>query len=252
HDVAWLRVQAHARSYARAYFGRFSLARYRRAARIIVDSYFSRDELVALSGIDPARIDVVYPGVADDFMRVQRRPDPEPFVLAVGTVEARKNLAVVIRALRGLAGVRLISVGPWTPYLRECEQVAQECGVRDRVRFAGYVSRSELLEMYAGAALATVPSTYEGFGYAAAQALCTATPVLVARAASLPEVVDECASLLDPGDVEAWSAAMHAILCDPSSAAQRATAARPSAVGRFSWEASARALITSYEAALRS
>jgi glycosyltransferase involved in cell wall biosynthesis len=170
HDVAWLRVQAHARPYARAYFGAFSLARYRAARRVIVDSHFSRDELAAVSTIDPARIDVVYPGVAEDFMRVERHPEPEPFILAVGTVEPRKNLTVVLRALRKLAGVRLISVGPWTPHLRECERVAEECGVRERVTFSGYVPRSELLDLYARAALATASSTYEGFGYAAARA----------------------------------------------------------------------------------
>ena len=68
HDVAWLRVQAHARPYARYYFGRFSLERYRGCAAIAVDSEFSRGELLSLlAGYEPQRVRVVYPGVARDF-----------------------------------------------------------------------------------------------------------------------------------------------------------------------------------------
>jgi len=88
HDVAWLRVQAHARAYARAYFGCYMLARYRRARGIIVDSSFSRDELLAVAPrLEAARISVVFPGVANDVMEVVRaRDDASPFVLVVGTV----------------------------------------------------------------------------------------------------------------------------------------------------------------------
>jgi glycosyltransferase involved in cell wall biosynthesis len=250
HDVAWLRVQAHARAYARAYFGRFALSQYPRARRIIVDSQFSRDELVASASIDPKRVDVVYPGVAEEFMHLERRPDPEPFVLVVGTVERRKNLAVVIRALPALERVRLISVGPPTPYATECARLAQELGVEDRVSFHGYVSREELLDLYARAAVVAVPSTYEGFGYAAAQALCAAAPVLAARCASLPEVLGDDAALLDPNDADAWSEAIGRILADGAAAQRHARATRESAAARFSWPVSSGALLASYEAAL--
>jgi glycosyltransferase involved in cell wall biosynthesis len=250
HDVAWLRVQGHTRAYARAYFGAFALAQYRGARRIVVDSHFSRRELLALTEIDPEHVDVVYPGVAEDFMHVERSIDPEPFILVAGTVERRKNLAVVIRALRDLDRVRLVSVGPWTPYVRECERIAGELGVRDRVTFAGYVSRDELLGLYARAALAAVPSIYEGFGYGAAQALCAATPVLASNCASLPEVMGEGAVLLDPNDAGAWSKAMRRILDDAPSAAQRARLDRETAIARFSWSATIGTLIASYEAAL--
>src|SRR6185503_17024679 len=74
HDVAWSRVQAHARPYARYYFGAFSIDRYRNAQRIVVDSEFSRAELLdAAPRLDANRMSVVYPGVADDYMRLDRR-----------------------------------------------------------------------------------------------------------------------------------------------------------------------------------
>ncbi|MBV8750094.1 MAG: glycosyltransferase, partial [Candidatus Eremiobacteraeota bacterium] len=128
HDVAWLRVQGHTRAYARAYFGRFQLARYRHARRIVVDSNFSRGELLDVAAFDPDRVDVVYPGIAADMLAIERRPQEAPVALAVGTVERRKNLAVLIRALPAVPALHLVSVGPHTPYAAECAELARACG----------------------------------------------------------------------------------------------------------------------------
>jgi glycosyltransferase involved in cell wall biosynthesis len=251
HDVAWLRVQAHARRYARMYFGTFSVAQYKRARRILVDSCFSRDELAELTDIDPACVDVVYPGVAEDMMRIERKPDPNPFILAVGTVERRKNLEVVIRALRGLPGASLTSVGPFTPYREECERIARECGVSDRVAFRGYIPRPELLDLYARASAAVVPSVYEGFGYGVAQAMCAGVPFIAANASSLPEAAAGNGVLLGPYDVDAWEKALAACLSDTTAADAQACAARMLAVKRFSWGAAACATIEAYRKALQ-
>jgi glycosyltransferase involved in cell wall biosynthesis len=249
HDVAFLRVQGHVRAYARAYFGAFQLARYRAAQRIVVDSRFSRDELLACGGIDAARVDVVYPGVAPDLFALERTPDEAPFALAVGTVEVRKNLAVAIEALRAAPGLRLVSVGPFTPYREECLRVAREAGVLERVEFRGYVSRSVLLDLYARATCAVVPSRYEGFGYAAAQALCAGLPLLAADAASLPEVAGEAANL-PPADAAAWGEALRALLAARESAEAAAAARRPAAIERFAWRSSAAAIAAVYARAL--
>jgi glycosyltransferase involved in cell wall biosynthesis len=250
HDVAWLRVQAHARWYARSYFGAFSAECYRRARRILVDSRFSRDELTELTDIDPARVDVAYPGVAEDVMRIEHKPNANPFILAVGTVERRKNLEVVIRALRGLPGVTLTSVGPFTPYREECERIARECGVSERVVFRGYVSREELLDLYARASVAVVPSTYEGFGYGVAQAMCAGVPFIAANVSSLPEVAAGSGALLDPHDVGAWEHALAGCFSDANGAYERARAVRTSSAERFSWRACAAAVLASYRKAL--
>ncbi|MGH7709328.1 MAG: glycosyltransferase family 4 protein [Vulcanimicrobiaceae bacterium] len=247
HDVAWLRVQQHARAYARAYYGPLAARRYRTARRIIVVSAFSRNELLAVvPGIEPARVDVVHPGVAEDLIALDRRPDDRPFILAVGTVEQRKNLAVAIRALRVLPGVELIAVGPATPYRDACERIARELGIDQRVRFCGYIGRAELRDLYARAAVAIVPSKYEGFGFAAAQALCAGVPLIVSTSASLPEVVDGQATLVGPDDDDGWSAALATILGDRTAANRRAAAARIAAAQRFSWEAAARATLEVY------
>ncbi len=250
HDVAWLRVQQHARPYARWYFGTFARERYRHARRVVVDSAFSRDELLELTGVEAARVEVVHPGVAADFGAVVRAPASEPMVLAVGTVEPRKNLEVAIRALAAVPGARLIAAGPATPYRDACLALARECGVAERVEFAGYVSRAELLALYARATLAVVPSRYEGFGYGAAQALCAGIPLIASSASSLPEVVAGAAPLVAPDDVAGWSAALLAILSDPTAAQARAGAAREAARARFGWPRAARAMAELYAAAL--
>ncbi len=252
HDVAWHRAQAHARPYARAYFGAFALARYRAAARVLVDSAFSRDELLALAPLDPARVEVVYPGVAADVASVARAPDRErPFALAVGTVEVRKNLELAIRALAGVPSLRLVSAGPPTPYLERCRALARELGLESRVDFRGYVDRATLLELYARATVALVPSRYEGFGYGAAQALVAGVPLIAARTSSLPEVVGDGAPLLDPDDVPGWSAALAAVVAEPEMADARAVAGRSAAAARFGWAQAARAAAAAYESAAR-
>lgn len=251
HDVAWLRgVQAHAPSYARWYFGPFSAQRWPMARCVIVDSHFTRDELLAFVRLDPARVVVVHPGVDDVFAQVGRRPAATPVVLCVGTVERRKNAAVVIEALARVPDVQLVCAGPPTPYQAECEALAQRLGIANRIRFVGYLDRAQLLDLYATATLAVAPSRYEGFGYAAAQALCAGTPLIAARSSSLIEVVQDDAPLLSPDDPGAWGDAIRAIV-DAPDANERAAAVRTSATARFAWQRAAAETAAVYRNALR-
>lgn len=139
-----------------------------------------------------------------------------------------------------------MSVGPPTPYQAECERLARETGVLERVAFRGYLPRRELLALYAEAAVAVCPSVYEGFGYGLAQALCAGIPVAAAAAASLPEVANGDALLIDPHDPGAWSAGIGALLAETPAAAVRREAIRARAVARFSREAAARAVASVY------
>jgi glycosyltransferase involved in cell wall biosynthesis len=249
HDVAWLRVQAHTRPYARYYFGTFALQRYRQAARIAVDSNFSRGELLELlDGYDPQRIAVVYPGVAGDYCTLERQRGDGRTILAVGTIERRKNLELLVRTLPALNGARVVAVGPETPYQRECEDLALSLGVNDRVEFAGYVQREELLRLYATCAVVAVPSRYEGFGYAAAQALCAGAPCVVSDRSALPEIVGAGAPIVALDDVEAWSSALAQALRGERDAS--AAAARDAARSRFAWDASARSMQEVYRASV--
>jgi glycosyltransferase involved in cell wall biosynthesis len=249
HDVAWLKVQTHTRPYARYYFGAFAMQRYPQAAAIAVDSEFSRRELLEVLSYPPDRVHVVYPGVASDFCALARRADGARTILVPGTVERRKNLEVLIRALPEVPAARIISVGPSTPYREECERLAEECGVADRVEFRGYVERSRLLDLYATCGLVAVPSRYEGFGYAVAQALCAGAPAIVSDRSSLPEVAGDSAAIATADDEREWARAIGAILGDPDAAQQHADAHRTAAIARFSWDSSAASMQRIYETA---
>jgi glycosyltransferase involved in cell wall biosynthesis len=249
HDVAWLRVQAHARPYARYYFGSFSLDRYRNVSQIAVDSRFSRSELLwVLDGYDPRRVHVVYPGVAQDFCTLERGEGDRRTILVVGTVERRKNLDAIVRALPSLEGARIVVVGPSTFYQEECRALADALGVADRVEFRGYVSRAQLLELYATCAVVALPSRYEGFGYPAAQALCSGTPCVVSDCAALPEIVGYDARVVPVDDLSEWTYALGFALAGGENV--RAAEVRASAIARYSWAASARAMRAVYAAAL--
>ncbi|MEO6835180.1 MAG: glycosyltransferase [Candidatus Tumulicola sp.] len=249
HDVAWLRVQSHARPYARYYFGPFSVERYRNVAQIVVDSEFSRRELASVLGsYDQQRVRVVYPGVAEEFGRLQRADGDRRTILVVGTVERRKNLDAMIRLLPRLEGARIVSVGPATPYLDECRALARTLDVVDRVEFRGYVTRPDLLTLYATCAVVAVPSRYEGFGYAAAQALCAGAPCIVSDRGALAEIVGTDAPIIPLDDSPAWKNAIEFALSgadDP-----RAAGIRARAVKRYSWSAAARQMEAVYQAAM--
>lgn len=250
HDVAWLKVQRHAPAYARYYFGRFALKRYAAANAIAVDSEFSRRELLDVLSVPAAQVHVVYPGVADEYCGLARQSGND-VILVPGTVERRKNIEVLIRALPLIGSrMRIVSAGPFTPYREECLRLAESLNVRDRVEFLGYIGRAALVDLYATCALVAVPSRYEGFGYAAAQALCAGVPVEVSDRSSLPEVVGGDASVVSADDPQAWASAIDAIVADPRSAQAHSDAVRLGSIERFSWSRAASQMLSVYEQAL--
>jgi glycosyltransferase involved in cell wall biosynthesis len=245
HDMAWLRVQGHTTAYARAYFGTLMRRAYRSAAAVVVDSQFSRDEYLALSG--DARVPhVVYPGVDERYAQIVRRPDDAPFALVVGTVEVRKNLHAVLAAAVALPELRIVAVGPPTPYADVIRTRIAELGLEARVTLRGYVDRATLDGLYARATVALVPSRYEGFGYAVAEARCAGLPFVAARGSALTEVAQDAGMLVDPDDEAGWTTAIGTVLADRDAAQARADAGRASAIERFAWPAAADALLSVY------
>ncbi len=246
HDLAWHRVQGHTRGYARAYFGALQARAYRTAAAVIADSHFTASEYRDLIDAN-ATVDVLYPGVDERFARIERRPDAEPFALVTGTVEARKNLLVLVEALPSLPALRIVSAGPFTPYANDVRARASELHVADRLELRGYVTQAELDDLYARAACAPIPSCYEGFGYALAEALCAGVPAIAARSSSLIEVAGGAVPLVDPDDVAGWVDALRALLASRDAAEAGARSGRAAAIRRFAWSTAARAIVEVYE-----
>lgn len=243
HDAAALR---HPESYAAAYVAwqRAILPLVaRRAVHVVTVSEFSRREIVTLLGADPQRISVIAGGVDERF---DPAVDPEParralglqrpYVLTVGSLIARKNLAALAPAAHRLdrLGIDLVAAGGGRPQLRAEADVAG-------VRALGLVSERDLPGLYAGARALVLPSRYEGFGLPCLEAMACGVPVVAADRTALPETCAGAALLVDPDDREAIADALERAALDEQVRA-RLTAAGLRRAAPLTWDRSARAV----------
>ena len=230
----------------------FYRASARRADRLLTDSSFSRDEIVAAFAIDSDRIDVVPLAVSALFT-----PDHtiarEPFVLHVGDLHPRRNLSMLLDAVLTLrcttpacAELRLVLAGS-DRGLRE-SLTRQANGAADALVHVGTPADSELIDLYRRAAVFAYPSRYEGFGLPPLEAMACGTPVLASTAGSVPEVVGSAALLLAADDGHGWREAMHRILTDKAYAAELGARGTERA-SQFTWERTALGTIGCYERA---
>ena len=195
HDLAILRYpEAFPRWHRR--YGSGGLGTVLRGADAIVAvSQFTKDEVVELAGIPAERVRVIPNGVDDVFSAPERPSDTvsQGYVLAVATLEPRKNLDRVVGAAR-LAGVELRVVG------------ARGWGGVDVPGWVGEIPDSELAELYRGASCVVYASLYEGFGLPVLEAMASGTPVVTSRGGASEEVAGGAAALVDPLDTESIAA----------------------------------------------
>ncbi len=232
----------------------------RRARRIVVPSVYMADRLVALLDVDSARIETVPHGVSGTFASVQSEHDiaatcarfgvePGRFAVCVGWVATRKNLIPLIRAMAELPGQRipLLLVGPDG---HGAETVDAEIARLDgtvRVLRTGFLSDAETAALVRGAAVLLHPSLGEGFGLVPLEAMAVRTPVIAARASSVPEVVGHAAILIDqPMEPKAWGDALMDVLGSTELRAELAAAGERWAA-TFSWERAAKAMLQIYD-----
>jgi glycosyltransferase involved in cell wall biosynthesis len=186
HDLALLRYPDAFPRWHRLYGQTALRATLRAADAVVAVSEFTKHETVELTGVPAERIRVVSNGVDTLFM-----PDGPvaegDYVLAVATLEPRKNLARAVEAAR-LAGVELRTVG------------ARGWGGVDVPGWVGEVPDAELAALYRGARCLLYPSLYEGFGLPILEAMACATPVVTSRGTAMEEVSGDAAVLADPHD----------------------------------------------------
>jgi glycosyltransferase involved in cell wall biosynthesis len=227
HDL----VPIHFPDWVHARTRRMHGAKYRHAARtcdvVIVNSRFTGVDVAATLGVDPGRIHVAYPGVDDAFTPEGPRAEGE-YVLAVGTLEPRKNLGIAVDAARRL-GVELRVVGPpgWGGI------AAQGAGVI----WLGYPNDADLAALYRGAAAFVYPSRFEGFGIPVLEAMACGAPCVVSSHPSLDEACGDAAARADPDDAAAVAAGIERAFSERDGLAQLGFAH----VRRFTWLANGRA-----------
>jgi glycosyltransferase involved in cell wall biosynthesis len=188
HDLAVLRHPEWFNRWTGTY-SRFAVPRVVRAAtRLIAVSEFTKSELVSLLAVDAKKIRVIPNAIEDVFAVDGPRTDGD-YVLAVGTLEPRKNLARIARAVDG--ELRVVGAKGWG-------------GVDPppNVTWLGDVTDAELAALYRGARCLVYASLYEGFGIPVAEALACGCPVVTSRDSPMAEIADGAAVLVDPLDVE--------------------------------------------------
>ena len=246
----------------------------KRAARVIaVSESTRRDILRNYKGVPEDKVRVVLeaadarfrppPGGQETARALVNKGlglDDRPYLLAVGVLQPRKNLAVLLDAFALLKlGLkindeppphRLLLAGkPGWLDTTQAEVDALPEAVRRDVVLTGYVADDALPGLYGGADALCYPSRYEGFGLPPLEAMACACPVLCSRTSSLPEVVGDAGILLPYGDSDAWARALSKLMLSPAVGA-RWRERGPARAALFSWEKAARETLDVYREAI--
>jgi glycosyltransferase involved in cell wall biosynthesis len=206
HDLAVLRHPEAFNRWTRSYSPRIVPRVLRGSRRVIAVSEFTRRELIELLAVPEDRIRVVPNAIADEF--TQHGPAEQgEYVLAVGTLEPRKNLDRLVEAVRSThTELRIVGARGWG---------GVEVG-GNGVHWLGEVSDAELARLYRGAACVAYPSLYEGFGIPVLEAMACGVPVVTTRGTAMEEVANGAAVLVDARDPAEIAAGIARAVADRS------------------------------------
>ena len=233
HDLAVLRHPELFNGWTRRYSRTLVPRVVRRARHVITVSEFTKREVVELLGVPEERVRVIGNAVEAVFAADGPEVDGD-YVLAVGTIEPRKNLGRLVEAARRAgAELRVVGARGWGDV------------PLDGVRWLGEVSDDELARLYRGAAVVAYPSLYEGFGIPVLEAMACGAPVVTSRGGATAEIAGGAAVLVDPFDAASIAAGLE----EASRRREELRAAGLERARAFSWDAVARAHEAVYEEA---
>jgi glycosyltransferase involved in cell wall biosynthesis len=237
HDLAFERWPADFGARTGAKYRWFTRRAARSAQRVVCPSAFTADDVCASYGVDRSKVRVIPEAAA--LPVGDREPPPGPYLLAVGDLRKKKNLAALVQAfaaLHGEAGIphRLVLAGVDSgegPSLRALAGAAP-------LELTGYLDDAVLDALIRGAELLVHPSLYEGFGLVVLEAMARGTPVLAARATALPETGGDAAEYFDPTELDDLHRVLGELLADASKRDQLSRRGRARAAD-FSWQRTA-------------
>jgi len=237
------------------------------AARILAVSNFTKKDIRGLFGISGDNIEVIYNAIDDRFLRghateaeklfiAERYQVRYPFILYAGRIGPQKNLIRIIEAFSALKtelqkegrfpDLKLIIIGDELSRHPDLRRTVIKSGVKDDVRFLGFVPIDVLRIFYDAAKVFVFPSLYEGFGLPPLEAMSHGTPVVTSNTSSLPEVVGNAALQVNPENVfEIMRGLYRAILDQPLREKLKRSGYEQAA--KFSWECSVRRILEVYE-----
>jgi glycosyltransferase involved in cell wall biosynthesis len=224
HDLIFLRLPHLYRMVDRTIYERKFRYACKTADRIVAISRQTANDIVEFFNIPPEKIDVVYQGcdpvfntnvplIEKEALRMKYRL-PESFILYVGTIEPRKNLLTLIKALHfAKIDLPLVVIGKPTPYLNKINEYIERHNLINII-FCDIVHNHDLPGIYQLAHLFVYPSIFEGFGIPVLEALYSRVPVITSRVSSLTEVGGDHTLYVDPNNVEEMAAAIKKVLMD--------------------------------------
>ncbi|HEX6290760.1 MAG TPA: glycosyltransferase family 1 protein [Herpetosiphonaceae bacterium] len=249
HDLAFLRFNLH-RPAKRRYLSLLTRLSVRHAAHVITVSEFTRREVLELLNVPPDRVTAVPNGRKAEFAPVdeatierfrQQKGLPPRFLLSVGTLEPRKNIATLIRAYaqaRDRLDLPLLIGGGKGWLYDEIFALVRDLGLEQDVRFIGFIPRDELQVYYAAARAFVYPSLYEGFGLPLLEAMAVGTPVVASDAGASIEVAGDAALIVPATDAARMADALMRVT-DDAALRDEMRAKGLAQARRFSWERAA-------------
>jgi len=231
-----------------------------RGAWVHTVSEFVAAEVVEAFDVDPSRV-VAIPNGAPPTMAAgdalvapggRAAAGADRYVLALGTLEPRKDIPTLVRAFDQLAAddpeLVLVLAGPDGWGAEQVTAAIASARHGRRIRRLGWVDDHTRTALLAGAEAVAYPSVYEGFGLPPLEALASGTPVVATRAGALPEVLGDAAEWAEAGDPASVASALRTVLADPARAAAIVEAGQRR-LAAYSWDRTADALVALYQRA---
>lgn len=265
HDLAFLRYPDILDSAATAYYRQVGDSASR-ADAVIAVSETTREDMAQFLDLPPERIDVIYEAAAPIYTPITLRSgetrvlagtpvEAQSFMLFVSTLEPRKNLPSVLRALRVCLdrrpdrAYRLIVAGARGWRDEEVFSTVRDLHLDEHVLFTGRVGQYDLRWLYNACRFYVNPSLYEGFGLPLLEAMACGAACLASSSASLPEIGGDAVAYIPPLDIGAWADAIEMLWDDEERRETMGRLARARA-GQFSWQRAARETLAVYRRAV--
>ncbi|MCZ4244544.1 glycosyltransferase family 4 protein [Pedobacter punctiformis] len=223
HDLIFLRFPRYFKYIDRKLYLLKSRYACKHANKIIAISEKTKADIVEFYKIDPDKIQVIYQSCDDSFKMPFNKETlsriratyklPEKYILNVGTIEERKNLKLIVQALKEVnEAYKLVVIGKQTKYFKTVEKEIEKLGLKNRILFLKNIPFSDLPGIYQMASVFAYPSFYEGFGIPIIEALYSNVPVVAATGSCLEEAGGPDSLYVSPTDSTGLAAAINQIL----------------------------------------
>ncbi len=194
------------------------------ADKIIAVSECTKRDIISSYGIEPSKIEVVYQGCFPIFKEevtknylteVKKKYDlPANYLLSLGSIEERKNIMLIVKALRQIPDIHFIAIGKKKEYAQRVQQYADENGLSDRVHLISNVPLTDLPAILQSAKVFIYPSFYEGFGIPVIEAMNSGVPVIAATGSCLEESGGPHSIYIDPNNEDELAHQVKRLLAD--------------------------------------